>query len=77
MNEGLLAILIIVIIVAAFVIWALYISGKKHFCRGCEIAYVYSPSALKRTHCGNCGKPLTSMTNEYDSEGNKRDEDER
>ena len=63
MIKVLLAILLLIVVVC---LWALYIADGKHFCHYCGIAYVYSPSALGRTHCKRCGNPLTNFTDEYD-----------
>ena len=58
----------LVIAIALVLIWVIifWLAGRKHFCKSCEIAYVYSLKAFKKTHCDVCGAPLTKLFEESD-----------
>ena len=71
-----------IILIIAFVLVLLFavifwISGRKHFCNYCGIAYVFSPTAWKKTHCDECGRPLTDMDLGFDDKGSEGDDQER
>ena len=59
MQLGIGSIIAIVFILLTLAL--LWLCSRKHFCNRCKIAYIYSPGALKKTHCDECGYSLTGM----------------